>query len=265
MTNLHGASMKGIELAGASLRLPILWRTRFEPKTIEGAYFMGTEWDSKYFVVYASGGEQPGWNLWTKENYIALKAAIERNVPAGPRIEASRVILGLYGQDTQRAGAAGRDAALERIDVVDPRKPFMFEAEMSKWKKRIEANTVRLDVKPDRRSERKILKHYMSLDAEHKKALAAELKALVCSGDANAVYILLGRAETDLHKKTSSSESDTGVLQRIEETGTQSPALVDAILNPDCPVSSKLSEDDKARLRTIRTKKEAEEKTARKK
>jgi hypothetical protein len=63
------------------------------------------------------------------------------------------------------------------------------------------------------------------------------LKALVCSGDADAVYVVRGLLKND------------GII--IGKTGTQAPGLVEAILKPDCPVSAALTDADKATLKKI--------------
>ncbi|WOJ91256.1 pentapeptide repeat-containing protein [Methylocapsa polymorpha] len=69
--------------------------------------------------------------------------------------------------------------------------------------------------------------------------LANDLKTLVCSGDENAAYIVRGLIKNE----------------RIGATGGQARWLVDAILNPktmkDCPVSSALTDEDRAALQKI--------------
>jgi hypothetical protein len=87
---------------------------------------------------------------------------------------------------------------------------------MPKWKKKIEAKAI---------------------PAGDPYASARELKALVCSGDADAAYVVRGLLKND------------GII--FGKTGAQAPGLVEAILKPDCPVSAALTEADKATLSEI--------------
>ena len=82
-------------------------------------------------------------------------------------------------------------------------------------------------------------------DAAYAKALAAELKALVCSGGKDAIYVLRG----------------LGFRDRLAGTGPEAPALADFIMSKesrDCPVSALLTDADKAEL--IRIKQDASKK-----
>jgi hypothetical protein len=77
-------------------------------------------------------------------------------------------------------------------------------------------------------------------DVAFEKALATELRNLVCSNDASAIHILHGVI---------------GLLtyyRRLADTGREAPALVDFIMSKDCPVSAALTGDDKARLLEIK-------------
>lgn len=69
--------------------------------------------------------------------------------------------------------------------------------------------------------------------------LANDLKTLVCSGDESAPYVVRGLIKNE----------------RIGATGDQARSLVEAILNPkttnDCPVSSALTDEDRAALQKI--------------
>ncbi len=72
-------------------------------------------------------------------------------------------------------------------------------------------------------------------DAAYKKALASVLRQLVCGADENVIHILRGATRND----------------RLAATGSEAPALVDAIMS-NCPVSAALSEADKAKLLQIK-------------
>jgi hypothetical protein len=68
------------------------------------------------------------------------------------------------------------------------------------------------------------------------KALATELRGVICAGDANAIHILRGIVTN----------------HRLAETGREAPALVDFIVSEDCPISAALTEDDKANLLKVK-------------
>jgi uncharacterized protein YjbI with pentapeptide repeats len=70
----------------------------------------------------------------------------------------------------------------------------------------------------------------------YEAALARELKTLVCSGGGDAIFMLLGILENG----------------RLEATGPQAAALIEAIRGNDCLVSASLTDADKERLLKIK-------------
>ena len=115
-----------------------------------------------------------------------------------------------------------RDNALKRIEKLDCANPDKTLAscdpaaapppEVLAWQKKL------LEANVD--------------DAAFQKVLATELRRLVCANDTNAIYILRGTMKSD----------------RLALTGREAPALVDYIMGKDCPVSTSLTDDDKAKL-----------------
>jgi uncharacterized protein YjbI with pentapeptide repeats len=76
-----------------------------------------------------------------------------------------------------------------------------------------------------------------SIDEDkYANALRESLAELACGGDDNAAYIVRG----------------TVANGRIAATRGEARALVDHILSPVCPVSAKLTREDKARLRAVK-------------
>jgi hypothetical protein len=69
-------------------------------------------------------------------------------------------------------------------------------------------------------------------ETAYAKALAAELRGLVCAHHANAIHILRG----------------VFIRGGVDPTGPEAPALVDFIMSKDCPVSASLTGDDEANL-----------------
>jgi len=205
---LQGASLERANLAGANLGTANAWRARFSLESVGAFDHLQITWDDKHKEEMLF---KP-WP-WTEANYRDLKKMIEEKVGAGPRVHAEQPMSEWLGSPAP----FGRDAALKRIEILDPNKPFEFEAEVPKWKKKIEAESVGPE--------------------DYIKALAHELKALVCSGDADAVYVARGLVKT---------QADLA------------PGLVEAIVQPkaakDCPVSAALTEQEKTDLRKLAKK-----------
>jgi uncharacterized protein YjbI with pentapeptide repeats len=86
-------------------------------------------------------------------------------------------------------------------------------------------------------------------DEDYRKALAATLKSIVCAGSDESIFVLRGISRRGV--------SRPGILRpsRLAVTGAEAPALIDFIMSPDCPVSAKLTDDDRAML--MRTKQDA--------
>ncbi len=74
-------------------------------------------------------------------------------------------------------------------------------------------------------------------DAAYAKALVEELKALVCTGGDDAIYILRGLVRQ--------------FFNRLAAAGPETPALVGFIMSKDCLVSTSLTDTDKADLLSI--------------
>ncbi len=83
--------------------------------------------------------------------------------------------------------------------------------------------------------QKKLARHNVDY-AAYAKALATELRGLVCVEDVNAVYILRGIFAS----------------ARLANTAREASALVDFIMSPKCPVSASLTDDDKAKLLEIK-------------
>jgi Pentapeptide repeats (8 copies) len=218
---LQGATLERAELAGAALDNAFVWRARFSLESLEAFEHQKIVWDSKYWKGLGLSEKNlgPGLEPWTEASYLALKNLIEAEV-ATPHSVIEEVYVQVMAEQSSNfrpPAAAGRDAALKRIEILDPNKAFQFEADVPKWKKKIEAKAVR--------------------DDDYEKALVRKLKALVCSGDADAVYVVRGLLK-----------QGSGV---ITNAGARAPGLVEAILKPECPVSAALTDTDKADLKRI--------------
>ena len=127
-----------------------------------------------------------------------------------------------------------RDAALKRIDTLDCGNPDTTLASCDPnaetlpvvldWQNKLEA--ARVD------------------DPAYARALAKELRSLVCESAADPIYILRGTIRSG----------------RLTETGPEAPALVDFIKSEKCPASTSMTDDDKVKL--LQIKQEAAKKFA---
>jgi uncharacterized protein YjbI with pentapeptide repeats len=79
-------------------------------------------------------------------------------------------------------------------------------------------------------------------DNDYRKALAGTLKSIVCALDDDSIFVLRGVSRRGLLDPTN----------RLGAAGAEAPALIDFIMSPACPVSAKLTDDDKATLQEIK-------------
>ena len=209
---LQAASLAGAQLQGASLEGAILevtdlfdaylWRTN-EPDTVAAIRMSG---DRTWLPEWVD--ERRNVRPWDDEAYRALRATIV-SLPPGTL----------------------RDAALERIRYLDCSNydktlascdppwawvpPLPPPPVAASWRKRLEAAAVD--------------------DKTYAEALAKTLKALVCSGDGEAIYILRGLLFQDGPRRA----------------GDAATELIGDLLNKnstDCPVAASLTDDDRAKL-----------------
>ena len=142
-----------------------------------------------------------------------------------------------------------RDQALDRIRSLDCANadtalvpcgtgPSLFELPDASQKSLGDA---RVDDAAPAAAWQKSLEDARMDDATYAKAIAAALKSLACSGRDDAVYVLRGllRDSPPFHS-------------RLAAAGPEAPALIDFIINKDCPVSASLTDDDKADLLRIK-------------
>jgi hypothetical protein len=149
----------------------------------------------------------------TDEVYAELRGSMN-NVPEGMRGDALKRIETLDCANPDKALASCDPAAAPPRRVLD-------------WQKNLTQASVD--------------------DAAYAKALATELRSLVCESDVNAIYILRGTLGGFL----------TFIPGVLAHTGRLAPALVDFIMSKDCPVSASLTADDNTKL--LKIKQDAEQ------
>lgn len=231
---LQGASLVGAQLQGASFSY-----SNLEGASLNGAQLQGAQLDGT--ILRATDLSEA--NLWrsvgpTRDAPVALRLSADRWLPSArdiygkvqPFDQAAYLDLRKMVVDSLPANS-WRDAAASRIDVLDcsktdstliPCDAKSASGEPSAWRKSLEDAEVG--------------------DSVYIKALAVALKALVCSGKENTIYVLRGIVKN----------------KRVAATSAAAPALVDSIMSNDCPVSASLIGDDKAML--LRVKEDAIEK-----
>jgi uncharacterized protein YjbI with pentapeptide repeats len=222
--DLMGASLSGAQLQGTVLNHAQLQGTKLNHAQLQGtvldaAQLQGASLDGAY--LWRAGLNEKSTNTIRAQGLMWEQFWEQSGPSTDSKPWTNEMFLSLKKTIEGDVPAGDtRAEALKRIEILDPGGSFAEEAKMPDWRKEIEAAT---SVEPE----------------EYKTALAGELKALACSGDADARYVVRGL--------------DTN--GRIKDTGAQAPGLVEAILKPDCPVSAALTDADKAALNKL--KKEA--------
>jgi hypothetical protein len=231
---LQGASLVGAQLQGASFSYSNLEGASLVDAQLQGAELKGT-------ILRATDLSKA--NLWrsfgpTRDAPVTLRLSADRWLPSvrdiygkvQPFDQAAYLDLRKMVVDSLPANS-WRDATVSRIDVLDcsktdstliPCDAKSASGEPAAWRKSLEDAEVG--------------------DSIYIKALAAALRALVCSGKDNTIYVLRGIVKNE----------------RMAATRDAAPALVDFIMSNDCPVSASLTGDDKAML--LRVKEDAIEK-----
>lgn len=136
-----------------------------------------------------------------------LKYQLVIAVVAGPQWPENRLYLASVTMPIARLDCTSKDKSLASCDPA---------AKPPDWQKKLARGNVDY--------------------AAYVKALATELRGLVCVEDVNAVYILRGMIKS----------------KWFYGTGGEAPALVDFIMSKDCPLSASLTDDDKATLLEVK-------------
>ncbi|MDQ6870236.1 MAG: pentapeptide repeat-containing protein, partial [Pseudomonadota bacterium] len=208
--DLMGASLSGAQLQGTKLN-----HAQLQGTVLDAAQLQGASLDGAY--LWRAGLNEKSTNTIRAQGLMWEQSSEQSGASTDSKPWTNETFLSLKKTIEGDVPAGDtRAEALKRIEILDPGGSFADEAKMPDWRKKIEAAT---SVEPE----------------EYKKALAGELKALACSGDADARYVVRGLVTHG----------------RIKETGAQADRLVEAILKPDCPVSVSLTEADKAALKGI--------------
>jgi uncharacterized protein YjbI with pentapeptide repeats len=198
---LQGAALDGAAINATDFWGAFLWRTNWgDLAKVASVGLKDATW--KPILLAANPNDPP--LPWDAQVYERLRASMN-SLPEGKvRNEALKRI--------ERLDCGNPDKNLASCDPAAAPPPEVLD-----WQKKLAAASVD--------------------EAAYAKALATELRGLVCASDANAIHILRGV---------------TMYLAQLFKTGREAPALVDFIMSKDCPVSAELTEDDKATLLEIK-------------
>jgi uncharacterized protein YjbI with pentapeptide repeats len=197
LASLHGASLQQAHLRATDLSTSHLWRTVGLASPVAAIRMLDSP--DQWLPIWKDGDGKA--QLWNDRAYQSLPR------PKHPFPWRGGSVMDRISS----LDCANPDPALASCDPSVPPPP-----EVAAWRKSLE------DARVD--------------DAAYAKALATELRMLVCSGGNDAAYVLRGLASN----------------HRLAATGSEAPTLVEAIMSKDCPVSASLTEADKARLLTIK-------------
>ncbi|MDQ6866968.1 MAG: pentapeptide repeat-containing protein [Pseudomonadota bacterium] len=231
--HLQGVSLNGAQLQGAALeqaQLQGAWLVGAAVNTADFSYafLWRTDWgeiDPAKLGAVRLDAASARWKPVWQEGFIPTQLWRRFIVPWDAKAYAAL-------RDSMNSIPEGkvRDDALRRIKILDCGNPDKTLASCDSaakppwnvldWQKKLAAAGVD--------------------DAAYVKALATELRGLVCASDADSAIPLLDR--------------------RLARTGREAPALVDFIMSKDCPVSASLTVDDRAKL--LKIKQDAEQKSA---
>jgi uncharacterized protein YjbI with pentapeptide repeats len=205
---LQGASLDGAAVNATGFSYAFLWRTSWgeiDRTKLGAVLFRDATWKP------VSRGTRPGDPPlpWDAKAYEELRAPIN-GLPEGARRDAA--VKGI-----ERLDCSHPDKTLASCDPAAAPPPELLDLQ-----KKLAAASVD--------------------DAAFAKALAKELRILVCESDSNAIFILRGIMRSLTVRPSS----------RLEATGREAPELIEFIMSKDCPVSASLTEDDKAKLLKIK-------------
>ena len=209
--SLNDAQLQGASLNDAQLQGASLNGARLQGASLYGAQLQGADFGQSTFV----GTNMQGAGVW-RTNFAAasLTAVLMNDFKESP--VASGDFAALQAEIAKDArNEAMRNAALGRVGILDPSK-----------------NDPGTDV-------HEIQNKGVDLP-NYQKALVQELKTVACSGDDSAALIVRGLYRVNFPYPS-----------RILDTGPFASKLAESILAPDCPVSTALTDEDRAALKKI--------------
>ncbi|WGJ13099.1 pentapeptide repeat-containing protein [Methylocapsa sp. D3K7] len=224
---LHSARLQGAVLDGATINQTdfvdaILWRTHWswsEPDPVElGAIRLeGVTWNSAWkprdkllpFFLLADFWGALKVKPWDANAYADLRNLMN-TIPEGKMRDEALMRI-------ERLDCTSKDKSLASCDPA-----AKLPQDVLYWKKKLARTSVDYST--------------------YAKALAKELRGLICVKDVSAVYILRGIIQSKF----------------LQVAGPEAAEIVNFITTKDCPVSVSLTDDDKAALLEIKQKTEIE-------
>jgi uncharacterized protein YjbI with pentapeptide repeats len=225
--HLEGASLDGVRLEGASLREAWLWGS-----ALQGAVLQATDLSGAFLWRTNSAARVTGDNkkiaavllpvsanqwlpIWSDghNKVMPLNNKVYENLHQAIESLPPGYVRNQALENIQGLDCANPDAALASCDPSVLPPP-----EAAAWRKSLE------DARVD--------------EPAYTKSLATSLNKLVCSGGDSAAFVLGGIASP--------------FSNRLAAAGPDAPALIDFIMSKDCPVSTALTDSDRANLLQIK-------------
>lgn len=219
---LLGATFEGAFLQATDLSNAALWRAGGMPKTLATVNLSDfpDTWRPSWM------DDQSEVHPWNEKTYLELQQTI---------LELQQTIGSL-------APGSLRDRALDRIRRLDCSNPDRALAPCDPA----------LVTPSEALAWRKLLEGARAVGPAYAKALATEVKEIVCSDYDAVVALPILRALLPPGPASAGRFSVSILAGRLNETGSEAPALVDSILSKDCLVSSTLTDPDRAKLLLIK-------------
>jgi uncharacterized protein YjbI with pentapeptide repeats len=259
---LHGASLEEAQLQGASLEV-----AQLHGASLNFAHVQGASLDSaELYGASLDGAELQG-------------ASLEMAQLEGASLDSAK-LQGANFRESSLAGTNMRDAAVWRASFAGASLDAIFEDGLQdEALSRDQFAALRTDIitkipegevregvlksieklNPDivdvEASQIQALKNGRGDKAVYQKALAGELKKLICFSDESGSYIVRELARSQMR----GLGAGTVKLARITDAGSFVPGLIKSILSSECPVSTGLTDEDKANLKKLANEAQASE------
>ncbi|PWB90317.1 hypothetical protein C5688_11165 [Methylocystis sp. MitZ-2018] len=219
---LQGANLESAQLKGASLERTYLWRAYWGELDIEETtpiLLAGANWQPQHRMRMK---RFVGWNdeVWNGDAYHELRKIIEA-LPEGDRREAA----------LERVASLDCDANSDNLVSCDPNAPPSQAVAVLRGR----------------------LEQAVAEENNYIKYFAAQLSALICRSDVNAIHVLRGISGRNFEYTLGSRFSAYFLGSILAAAGGEAPALIDEfVAGKNCPVSATLTDSDKAILQKIK-------------
>jgi hypothetical protein len=254
-TRLQGASLIGAQLQGASLDSAQLQGASLNHAQLQGAMLIGAQLRGAMLI----GAQLQGASLFRAQLQgadfgSATLAGTDMSRAALWRTNFEGASLAAVFEDGLEQKANSKDEFASLKAAIINEVPELCEYALPRIEK------LDPDISVSQASVSEALEKGRADESAYQKALAGELKTVACSGDEAAHYVvggLIGNTYSIRSAVSTFNPIATMEASRIADAGPFAPELIESILAPDCPVSSALTEQDRANLKKLAKKAES--------